>query len=97
MHGFLVRCKKVVLPVEVLPEKGEVVLGYFVETLTLEERRVAGGDFRCNLVNNLSREKMCLVGIRVDRPLDVSLFSRVYSRRRHLTHEKTKTPRHHYC
>ena len=29
-----------------------MVLGCFVETLTLEERRVAGGDFRWNSVNN---------------------------------------------
>ena len=43
-------CEKVVLPAEVVPEKGEVVLGCFVKTLTLEERRVAGGDFRWNSV-----------------------------------------------
>ena len=37
-------CKKVVFPVEVVPVKGEevVVLGCFVETMTLEERQVAG-------------------------------------------------------
>ena len=52
--GFSGGCEKVVLSVEVVPEKGEVVLGFFVETLTLEERRVAGGDFRWNLVKNWS-------------------------------------------
>ena len=43
--GFLGGCKKVLLPVEVVPVKGEgeVVLGCFVETLTLKERQVAGG------------------------------------------------------
>ena len=42
---FLGECKKVLLPVEVVPVKGEgeVVLGCFVETLTLKERQVAGG------------------------------------------------------
>ena len=40
------------LPVEVIPEKGEVALGCFVETLTLKERRVAGGDFRWDFVKN---------------------------------------------
>ena len=88
-------CKKLVFPVEVVPLKGEVVLGFFVKTLTLEERQVAGGDFHCNLVKNWSGENMCLVGIRVDRSLGVSVFSRGYSRRRHLTHEIPKTPRHH--
>ena len=53
--------------------EGGVILGCFVETLNFEERRVAGGDFRCNLVKNWSGEKMCLVGIRVDRSLDVSV------------------------
>ena len=86
-----------VLPVEVVPEKGEVVLGCFFETLTLEERRVAGGDFRWNLAKNWSGEKMCLVEIRVDCSLDVSVCSRGYSRRRHLTREKPKTSRKHRC
>ena len=40
--GFSGGCEKVVLPVEVVPEKGEVVLGCFVETLILEKRRVVG-------------------------------------------------------
>ena len=93
--GFSGGCDKVVLPVEVVPEKGEVVLGCFVKILTLGERRVAGGEFRCNLVKNWSVEKMCLVGMQVDCSLDVSVFSRGYSRRRHLTHENPKTPRHH--
>ena len=86
-----------VLTMEVVPEKGEVVLGFFFKTLTIEERRVAEGDFRCILVKNWSGEKMCLMGTRVDRSLDVSVLSRGYSRRRHLTHEKTKRPRHHRC
>ena len=34
--GFLGGCKNVVLPVEVVSEKGEVFLGYFVETLILK-------------------------------------------------------------
>ena len=34
-----------------------------------EER--AGGDFHWNLVKNWSGEKMCLVGIQVDRSLNV--------------------------
>ena len=80
---------------EVVRLKGEVVLGCFVETLTLEERRVEGGDFCCNSVKNWSGENMCLVGIWVDRSLGVSVFSREYSRRRHLTHEIPKIPRHH--
>ena len=84
-----------VLPVEVVPVKGVVVLGCFVKTLTLEERRVAGGDFCCNLVKNWSQERMCLVGIRVDCSLGVSVFSIVYSIKRHLTHEISKTPRYH--
>ena len=50
-----------------------MVLGCFVEMLTLEERRVAGGDFRWNLVKSWSGENMCLVGIRVDCSLDVSV------------------------
>ena len=64
--------------------EGEVVLGCFVKKLTLKERQVAGGDFRCNSVKNWYGEKMCLVGIQVDRSLGVSVFSRGYSRRRHL-------------
>ena len=47
-------CQKVELPVEVVPEKGEVVLGCFVTTLTLEERRVEGGDFCWNSVKTWS-------------------------------------------
>ena len=75
--------------------EGEVVLGCFVKTLTLEERHVAGGDFRCNLVNNWSGKKMCFVGIRVGRSLGVSVFSRGYSRRRNLVHEIPKTLSYH--
>ena len=95
MNGFSVGYKKVVLLVKVVPEKGEMVRGCFVETLTLEERRVAGGDFRCNSVKNWSGVNMCLVGIRVDRSLDVSVCSRGYSIRRHITRENPKTPRRH--
>ena len=40
------------LTVEVFPEKGEVVLGCFVEKLTLEERWVVVGSFCWNLVKN---------------------------------------------
>ena len=43
--------------------------------LALEERQV---------VKNWSGEKMFLVGIQVDRFLDVSVFSKVCSRRRYL-------------
>ena len=78
MYGFSGGCKKVVLPVEVVPDKEELVLGCFVETLTLEERRVTGGDFRWNSVNNWSAKNMCLVGIQVDCSLDVSVCSRGY-------------------
>ena len=84
-----------VFPVEVVPVKGEVVLGCFVETLTLEERQVAGNAFRCNSVKNWSGEKMCLVGIRVDHSLGVSVFSRWYSIRRHRIHKISKTLRYH--
>ena len=84
-----------VFPVEVVPEKGEVVLGCFVETLTLEERRVAGSDFCWNYVKNWSRENMCLAGIRVDLYLDVSVCSRGYSRKRYLTRENPKKPKQH--
>ena len=45
--------------------------------LALEERQV---------VKNWSGEKMFLVGIQVDRFLDVSVFSIVCSRRRYLVH-----------
>ena len=48
---------------------------------------MAGVGFRCNLVKNWSGEKMCLVGIWVDCSLGVSVFSRGYSRRRHLMHD----------
>ena len=75
--------------------EGEVVLGCFVETLTLEERQVAGGGFHCSLVENWSGENMCLVGIQADRVLGVSVFSRGYSRKRHLMHEITRTLRYH--
>ena len=88
-------CKKVVLPVEVVPVKGEVVLGCFVKTLNIEEMRVEGGYFRCNSVKNWSGVNMCLVGIRVDRSLAVSVCSRGYSIRRHITRENPKTPRRH--
>ena len=88
-------CEKLMLPVEVVPVKGGVVLGCFVETLTLKERQVAGGDFRCNLVKNWSGENMCLVGIRVDRSLGVSVFSIGCSRRRYLVHEIPRTLRYH--
>ena len=72
-----------------------MVLGCFVEMLTLEERQVAGGDFRWNLVKNWSGYKMCLVGILVDPSLDVSVCSRGYYIRRYLMREKSKTARHH--
>ena len=93
--SFFGGCEKLVLTVEVVPEKGDVFFGYFVETLTLKERRVAGSDFRCNLVNNWSGDKMCLLGIRIDHSLDVLLLLRGYCRRMHLTHEIPKIPRHH--
>ena len=88
-------CEKVVFPVEVVTEKGGVVLGCFVKTFTLEEMRVAEVDFRCILVKNWSGEKMCLVGIRVDRSLGVSVFSIGCSRRRYLVHEIPRTLRYH--
>ena len=43
--GFSGGHNKVVLPVEVVPEKGEVVLGCLVETLTLRERKGRGVTF----------------------------------------------------
>ena len=63
--------------------------------VALEERQVAGGGFHCNLVKNWSGEKMCLVGIQVDRSLVVSVFSIGCYRRRYLVHEITRTLRYH--
>ena len=63
--------------------------------VALEERQVAGGGFHCNSVKNWSGEKMCLVGIRLDRSLGVSVFSIVCSRRRYLVHEIPRTLRYH--
>ena len=57
-----------VLPMELVTVKGEgegegeVVIGCFVETLSIEERSVAGGGFLCNLVDNWSGEKKCWRG-----------------------------------
>ena len=79
MDGFSGVCDKVVLLVKV----------------AIEERQVAGVGFHCNLVKNWSGEKMCLVGIRVDRFLVVSVFSIGCSRRRYLVHEIPRTLRYH--
>ena len=54
--------------------------------LALEERQV---------VKNWSGEKMCLVGIQVDRFLGVSVFSIVSSKRRYLVHEIPRMLRYH--
>ena len=48
------------------------------------------------VVKNWSGEKMFLVGIKVDRFLDVSVFSIVCSRRRYLVHEIPRTLRYHH-
>ena len=55
--------------------------------LDLKERRV---------VKNWSGEKMCLVGIQVDRFLGVSVFSIVFSGRRYLVHDIPRTLRYHH-
>ena len=61
--------------------------------VALEERQVAVGGFLCNLVKNWSGEKMCLVGIRVDCSLGVSVSSIGCSGRRYLVHEIPRTLR----
>ena len=63
--------------------------------VALEERQVAGGGFHCFLVKNWSGENMCLVGIKVDRSLSVSVLSIGCSRRRYLVHEIPRKLRYH--
>ena len=63
--------------------------------VSLEERQVEEGGFHCNSVKNWYGENMCLVGIRVDCSLVVSVFSIVCFRRRYLVHEIPRTLRYH--
>ena len=79
LAGFLGGCDKVV----------------FLVKVDLEERQVAGCGFHCNSVKNWSGENMCLVGIRVDRSLGVSVFSIGCFRRSYLVHEIPRTLRYH--
>ena len=73
---------------------GEKVFGFsgvcdkvvLLVKMALKERQV---------MNNWSGEKMCLVGIQVDRSLGVSVFSIGCSRRRYLVHEIPRTLRYH--